>query len=101
MNKEEFKKKYGKIKVLDKITKRHPITNIKISDPNRELMIKFKYGNLTTQEQNQFHQNIKKLVYKVMHSNNIMSAFNNLFPDFLINIIPFHHNIIAMHYFIY
>ena len=91
MNKEEFKKKYGKIKVLDKIIERHPITNIKISDPNRELMIKFKYGNLTTQEQNQFHQNIKKLVYKVMHSNNIMMEWDDIYQEIGKKIIKFRH----------
>lgn len=91
MNKEQFTQKYGKIKVLDKVTERHPIKDVKVSDPNRKLMIKFKYGNMTIEEENQFHENIKKLVFNVMHKNNIMMEWDDIYQEIWKKIIKSKH----------
>jgi hypothetical protein len=42
-------------------------------------MIKFKYGNLSYVEEMEFHENVKKLIYKVMHSNNIKMDWDDVY----------------------
>lgn len=82
---------YGKIKVLDQIIQRHPVINVQVKDPNRKLMIKFKYGNLTIVQQMQFHDNIKKLIYKVMHNNNVMMDWDDVYQEIWKKIIKSKH----------
>lgn len=91
MNKQQFYKKFGKIKVKKHIKKRHPVVNVKTNDPNREYMIKFKYGNLSYLEEMEFHENIKKLIYKVMHTNNITMDFNDVYQEVWKKIIKCRH----------
>lgn len=50
-------------------------------DPNRELMIKFKYDLATEQDIQQFHENVKKLIYKAIHSNRTNMDFNDLYQE--------------------
>lgn len=64
------------------ITIRVPIVDMKkANDPNRILMIKFKYGISTPQEENELHENIKNLLYKVIHKNNIYMNFCDVYQE--------------------
>lgn len=92
MDKQMFFKKYGKIKILDEINQRHPVhLDLQSNDPNRNYMIKFKYGNLSIIQQYKFHQNIKKLIYKVMHSNNVMMDWDDVYQQIWKKIIKCRH----------
>ena len=81
IDKEKFKNKYGKIKYRETITKRRPVKNLCPNDINRRLMIKFKYGNLKGTEEKEFHEAIKKIIYKVMHKNNVMMAWEDVYQE--------------------
>ena len=76
---EKFRSRYGKIRYLDAIACRHPVPKFGKADINRSLMIKFKYGNLTPSEEMQFHESIKRMIYKVMHSNNVMMVWDDVY----------------------
>ena len=78
---EKFRSRYGRIRYLDVIACRHPVPKLGKTDINRSLMIKFKYGNLTPSEEVQFHEAIKKMIYKVMHSNNVMMDWNDVYQE--------------------
>lgn len=71
----------GKIKVIKNIGRRVPVLTPPKRDKNRELMIKFKYGMLTDMEETIFHDAIKKLIYKVMHSNNVMMDWDDVYQE--------------------
>ncbi len=88
---EKFKSVYGKIKYREKIGKRMPVACSCPSDINRKLMIKFKYGNLTRAEEKEFHEAIKKIIYKVMHKNNIMMDWEDLYQEIWKKIIKSKH----------
>lgn len=81
MTNEEFKYKYGKIKYLPVIEKRNPVSGINIKDINRSLMIKFKYNNITDKEGYEFHDAIKKIIYRVMHTNNILMDWDDVYQE--------------------
>lgn len=81
MTNEEFKHKYGKIRYNPVIEKRNPVCGINIKDRNRELMIKFKYNNITDREGYEFHDAIKKIIYKVMHTNNVMMDWDDVYQE--------------------
>ncbi len=81
MDIETFRSRYGKIRYLEEITCRHPVPRLCKSDINRALMIKFKYGNLTKDEENQFHDAIKKMIFKVMHKNNVMMDWDDVYQE--------------------
>ena len=81
MDSEEFKSRYGKIRYLERIDCRKPVQPLGKKDINRELMIKFKYGNLTGDEENAFHDAIKKMIFKVMHKNNIMMDWDDVYQE--------------------
>lgn len=91
MNKQQYYQKFGKIKIKKNIKIRHPVKNIKSNDPNRNYMIKFKYGNLNYNEEIEFHENIKKLIYKVMHSNNITMDWDDIYQEIWKKIIKCRH----------
>ena len=55
---DEFRKRYGKIRYLESIQGRHPVKPVCRNDANRRLMIKFKYGNMTKEEEFEFHESI-------------------------------------------
>jgi DNA-directed RNA polymerase specialized sigma24 family protein len=78
---EKFKSIYGKIKYLETITARHPVKSICSNDINRKLMIKFKYGDLTLSEEHEFHEAIKKMIYKVMHKNCVMMDWEDVYQE--------------------
>jgi len=59
--------------------KNMPSKNIK--DPNRELMIKFKYNTATDEDTMMLHENVKKLIYKVMHSNCVRMEFEDVYQE--------------------
>ena len=88
---DRFRSKYGKIRYLEEIEKRHPVNAICQNDINRKLMIKFKYGNMTCDEENQFHEAIKKIIYKVMHKNNVMMDWNDVYQEIWKKIIKSKH----------
>ena len=69
-----------KIKVLKRIKNRVPVC-FHINDPNRALMIKFKYGTITESEFEVFHNNVKKLIYKAMHSNTVMMDWDDIYQE--------------------
>lgn len=81
MDAETFQRKYGKLKYLEEITARHPVPHFGKTDINRELMIKFKYGNLTKEEEEMFHNAIKKMIFKVMHKNNVMMDWDDVYQE--------------------
>lgn len=60
-------------------------------DPNRELMIKFKYDQATIEEQNLLHENIKNLIYKVMHKNYVQMEFEDVYHEIWKKIIKSKH----------
>lgn len=66
-------------------------TKICINDPNRELMIKFKYNQATPADEHQLHENIKNLIYKVMHSNFIRMDFEDVYQEIWKKIIKSKH----------
>ena len=78
---EKFRSRYGRIRYLDVIACRHPVPKLGKTDINRSLMIKIKYGNLTTSEGGQFHGASKKMIYKGMHSNNVMMDWNDVYQE--------------------
>jgi len=78
---DKFKSAYGKIRYLDTITERHPVKRICQNDINRGLMIKFKYGDLTSAEEKEFHEAIKKMIYKVMHKNGVMMDWEDVYQE--------------------
>lgn len=88
---DKFKAKYGKIHYLENIEKRHPVIPACQNDINRKLMIKFKYGNMTQMEENEFHEAIKKIIYKVMHKNNVMMDWNDVYQEIWKKIIKSKH----------
>ncbi len=82
MTKEEFDRKYGRLHIRRKIGARVPVVPGKASaDPNRKLMIKFKYNDLNQAEEYLFHENIKNLIYKVMHTNNVMMDWEDVYQE--------------------
>jgi len=62
-----------------------------INDPNRELMIKFKYNTATPSDEYQLHENIKNLIYKVMHSNFVRMDFEDVYQEIWKKIIKSKH----------
>lgn len=91
MDKQTYLQIYGKIKILNQIKQRHPVINVNINDPNRKYMIKFKYGNLTPMQENKFHNDIKKLIYRVMHNNNVMMDWDDVYQEIWKKIIKSRH----------
>ena len=81
MNDAWFRKKYGKLKVLDSVSCRTPVVNTAPNDKNRRLMLKFKYGNLTKAEENEFHESVKNLIYKAMHTNSVMMDWEDVYQE--------------------
>lgn len=81
MTNEEFKYKYGKLKYHHVVEKRNPVCGINIKDRNRSLMIKFKYSNITDREGYEFHDAIKKIIYKVMHTNNVLMDWDDVYQE--------------------
>lgn len=69
-----------KINVLKRIKNRVPVC-FHINDPNRALMIKFKYDAITESEFETFHNNIKKLIYKAMHSNMVVMDWDDIYQE--------------------
>lgn len=69
-----------KIKILKQIKNRVPVC-CNIRDPNRALMIKFKYGTITESEFQTFHENIKKLIYKAMHSRMVVMDWDDIYQE--------------------
>ena len=78
---EWFLERYGKIRVMDSIPYRNPVKNTCVNDRNRALMLKFKYGNLTASEEYQFHEAMKNLIYKVMHTNCVMMDWDDVYQE--------------------
>ena len=78
---ELFIKKYGRLKRLPNITKRIPIPHLCPNDVNRQLMIKFKYNDMTEGEEKEFHEAIKKIIYKVMHKNGVMMDWEDVYQE--------------------
>lgn len=78
---ERFRGRYGKIRYLESIECRHPVRAVCQNDINRGLMIKFKYGNLTLAEEREFHEAIKKIIYRVMHKNNVMMDWEDVYQE--------------------
>lgn len=76
-----FAARYGGIKVRGVVPYRNPVVNTCEKDRNRKLMLKFKYGNLTKDEEREFHEAVKKLIYKVMHSNNVMMNWDDVYQE--------------------
>lgn len=73
-------------------TIRVPIIDAKkINDPNRILMIKFKYGISTREEETQLYENIKNLIFKAMHKNNVMMPFEDVCQEIWKKIIKSKH----------
>ena len=77
----EYKARYGRIPYRETIDARHPVTAVCGNDINRALMIKFKYGNMTRDESRAFHEAIKKIIYKVMHTNNVMMNWDDVYQE--------------------
>lgn len=53
----------------------------KEKDRNRELMIKYKYNRITEDELNQLHNGLSKLIYKIIHSNNIYIDTEEIYQE--------------------
>lgn len=71
---------------------RVPIIDFKkVNDPNRILMIKFKYNISTPEEDMTLYENIKKLIFKVMHKNNVMLPFEDVCQEIWKKIIKSKH----------
>src|SRR5574344_1699306 len=51
------------------------------NDPNRELMIKFKHDISTCEDEKKLHENIKKLIFKAMHSNYVRMDFDDVYQE--------------------
>lgn len=81
----------GKIVVRNKIGNRMPVLAPSRYDKNRKLMIKFKYGTLTDAEANHFHESLKKLIYKVMHTNNVMMDWEDVYQEIWRKIVKCRH----------
>ncbi len=69
-----------KIKIIKRIKNRMPVC-CHINDPNRKLMIKFKYGTITESEFNTFYENVKKLIYKAMHSRMVVMDWDDIYQE--------------------
>ena len=89
---EWFLERYGKIKVLDEVKYRNPVLNTCQKDKNRSLMLKFKYGNLSPSEEIEFHEAVKNLIYKVMHTNNVMMDWDDVYQEIWRKIIKSKHS---------
>lgn len=63
----------------------------KVNDPNRILMIKFKYNIANTEEETMLYENIKKLIFKAMHKNNVMMPFEDVCQEIWKKIIKSKH----------
>ena len=63
----------------------------KVNDPNRILMIKFKYNISTDAEETKLYENIKNLIYKAMHKNNVMMPFEDVCQEIWKKIIKSKH----------
>lgn len=63
----------------------------KINDPNRILMIKFKYSISTAEEETKLYENIKNLIFKAMHKNNVMMPFEDVCQEIWKKIIKSKH----------
>lgn len=81
MDEKQFFEKYGKIRVMSSIDRRIPVVNTVPKDINRRIMLKFKYGNLTRVEEYEFHEKMKKLIYRVMHSNNVLMDWDDVYQE--------------------
>ena len=69
-----------KIRIFKRIKNRVAVC-CNINDPNRALMIKFKYDTITDAEFEQFHNAVKKLIYKAMHSNQVMMEWDDIYQE--------------------
>lgn len=67
------------------------IDSKKINDPNRILMIKFKYSISTAEEETKLYENIKNLIFKAMHKNNVMMPFEDVCQEIWKKIIKSKH----------
>jgi DNA-directed RNA polymerase specialized sigma24 family protein len=54
-------------------------------------MIKFKYGQTTMEEENLLHENIKNLIYNVMHKNCVRMEFEDVYHEIWKKIIKSKH----------
>lgn len=81
MRRDEFRRHYGKIRVLKSIGVRKPVSRPAKPDRNRRLMLKFKYGSLSGAEEVQFHEDVKKLIYNVMHKGNVIMDWDDLYQE--------------------
>jgi len=82
MTRKEFERKYGRLHLRRQIGDRIPVTPGKAAgDPNRRLMIKFKYNDMTSDEETLFHESVKNLIYKVMHTNNVMMDWEDVYQE--------------------
>lgn len=79
--------------IISKGTKiRVPIIDSKkVNDPNRILMIKFKYNISTNAEETKLYENIKNLIYKAMHKNSVMMPFEDVCQEIWKKIIKSKH----------
>lgn len=91
MKKREFAFKYGKVKPARLCGGRVPVRAYGGNDINRKLMIGFKYGTLSASENNQFHEAIRKIIYRVMHTNNVMMDWDDVYQEIWKKIIRYRH----------
>lgn len=88
---ERFRSRYGRIRYLESISRRIPVRRMCQNDINRKLMIKFKYGNLSESEAKDFYEKMKKMIYKVMHTNNVMMDWDDVYQEIWKKIIKAKH----------
>ena len=91
MDREQFTSRYGKIRYLDSISERHPVRPVCQNDINRKLMIKFKYGDITPVEEHEFHEAMKKMIFKAMHKNNVMMDWDDVYQEIWKKIVKSRH----------
>ena len=62
-----------------------------LHDRNRELMLKFRFGTITAEELDEFHDAVKNIIYKTMHRNPVMMNFEDVYHEIWWKICRFRH----------
>ena len=87
-----FMERHGRLRILGRIGMRRPVVPPAKFDRNRRLMIKFKYGCLNKEEETQFHEDMKKLIYKAMHRGTVQMDWDDLYQEIWRKIVKSRHS---------
>ena len=87
-----FMERHGRLRILGSIGARRPVTPPAKFDRNRKLMIKFKYGCLSGVEETQFHEDMRKLIYKAMHRGAVQMDWDDLYQEIWRKIVKSRHS---------